>query len=322
MEACYRRNRSAAKSIILQLRATFRRKSRDVFARAVVDHRIFITAIVNLAAHRADDVIFDRAAGIGFLALLPDARGIRRSGHRRPRLGHIVPKSDARNKPKFRALLDEHHRLQAGLVCMSPEEIFVFLQQWHIALPIVLAAMAAFFFTGHRWSALYVGLMPFINWSFAAVETYPIPDWLGGGMFQPLAIVTGLVLVVRDFAQRELKHWVWGAMITGLLLSTLTSWITIVVASALAFLISETVDWAVYTFSNRPLSQRIMISSLASAPLDQVVFIGLASLVVPDIFAWGTVLTGIISKLLGAWIVSRIVAVQERRRPQNDMNPA
>jgi uncharacterized PurR-regulated membrane protein YhhQ (DUF165 family) len=206
---------------------------------------------------------------------------------------------------------------------MSFSEIFAFLQQWQIAVPIVVATMAAFLFAGHRWSALYVGLMPFINWSFAAVPTTPIPEWLGGGAFQPLAIVTGLVLVVRDFAQRELKHWIWGAMITGLILSSLTSWITVVVASGLAFLISETVDWAVYTFSGRPLSQRIMISSLASAPLDQVVFIGLASLVVPGIFAWGTILTGIISKLAGAWVVSRIVATQERRAQlQNDMNPA
>lgn len=205
---------------------------------------------------------------------------------------------------------------------MSLEQIFAFLQQWQIAVPVVLVTMAAFFFSGYRWAALYVGLMPFINWSFAAVPTYPIPDALGGGQFQPLAIVTGLVLVVRDFAQREMKHWVWAAMIIGLLLSTLTSWITVVVASGLAFLISETVDWAVYTFSNRPLSQRIMMSSLASAPLDQVVFIGLASLVVPGIFAWGTVLTGIASKLLGAWVVSQIVAAQEKRKAANEMNPA
>lgn len=196
---------------------------------------------------------------------------------------------------------------------MNPAALLTFLQQWQFALPIVLAAMAAYFFTGRRWSALYVGLMPFINWSFAAVPTTPIPDWLGGGQFQPLAIVTGLVLVVRDFAQRELKHWIWGAMLVGLVLSTLTSWITIVVASGAAFLISETVDWAVYTFSKRPLSQRIMLSSLASAPLDQVVFIALASLVVPGIFAWGTILTGVASKLLGAWAVSKIVAAQERR---------
>ena len=111
-------------------------------------------------------------------------------------------------------------------------------------------------------------------------------------------------------------------MIVGLTLSSLTSWITIVVASGLAFLVSETVDWAVYTFSKRPLSQRVMISSLASAPLDQVVFIGLASLVVPGIFAWGTVLTGIASKLLGAWVVSQIVAVQERKTAANGVNPA
>ena len=204
---------------------------------------------------------------------------------------------------------------------MSPTDIFAFLQQWQVALPIVLATMAALFLAGRRWTALYVGLMPFINWSFAAVPTAPIPDWLGGGAFQPLAIVTGLVLVVRDFAQREVRHWIWGAMIVGLVLSTLTSWITIVFASGAAFLISETVDWAVYTFSKRPLSQRIMTSSLASAPLDQLVFIGLASQVVPGIFAWGTILTGIASKLLGAWIVARIVARQERA-VEAEMKPA
>lgn len=198
---------------------------------------------------------------------------------------------------------------------MSPEQVFDYLQQWHIAAPIVLATMAAFYFTGRRWAALYVGLMPFINWSFGAVPTFPIPDWLGGGMFQPLAIVTGLVLVVRDFAQREMRHWVWAAMIIGLLLSMLTSWIVVVFASAAAFLVSETVDWAVYTLSKRPLSQRIMISSLASAPLDQIVFIGLASQIPSQagIFAWGTIVTGIVSKLLGAWVVSLLVAAQERK---------
>ena len=200
--------------------------------------------------------------------------------------------------------------------------LFAFLQQPHVAVPIVLATMAAFFVAGRRWTALYVGLMPFINWSFAAVPTAPIPDWLGGGLFQPLAIVTGLVLVVRDFAQREMRHWIWGAMLTGLALSTLTSHFTVVIASGLAFLVSETVDWAVYTFTSRPLSERIMMSSLASAPLDQVVFIGLASLIVPGIFAWGTIGTGIASKLLGAWVVSRLVAARERQGGAKGMNPA
>ncbi len=201
----------------------------------------------------------------------------------------------------------------------SLTETLVFLQQPVWAIPICTAVVCAIFFAGFRWAALYVALMPVINWSFAAVPTFDIPAALGGGQFQPLAIVTGLVLVVRDFTQREVKHWVLAFMLVGLALSTLTSWIVVVVASGAAFLISETVDWLVYTLSKRPLSQRIMISSTLSAPLDQVVFIYLASFVVPGIFAWGTVLTGIASKLLGAFIVSQIVARGERRA---QMNPA
>lgn len=187
---------------------------------------------------------------------------------------------------------------------------------------VLLLAFFAVAIWERAWTVIYVALMPVINWSFAAVPTADIPAWLGGGQFQPLAIVTGLVLVVRDLSQRQIGHWIWAAMIAGLALSTLTSWITVVVASGVAFLISETVDWAVYTFTKRPLSQRIMISSAASAPLDQVAFIGLASLVIPGIFAWGTVITGILSKLLGAWVVSKIIAAQERRSAAKEMNPA
>lgn len=208
---------------------------------------------------------------------------------------------------------------------MTFEQAFLFLQHWQIALPIVLATMAAFFLFKRPWTALYVGLMPFINWSYSAVPTMPIPHELGGGNFQPLAIVTGFVLVVRDFAQREIKHWIFGAMIVGLFLSSLTSWIVIVFASGAAFLISETVDWAVYTFVKRPLSERVLLSSCASGPLDQIVFIWLASMAPGQagIFAWGTILTGVASKLIGAYIVSRVMRVQERRAAAaNEMKPA
>jgi len=208
---------------------------------------------------------------------------------------------------------------------MNFEQAFLFLQQWQIALPIVLVTMAAFFIARRPWTSLYVGLMPFINWSYSAVPTMHIPPELGGGNFQPLAIVTGFVLVVRDFAQREIKHWIFGAMIIGLVLSSLTSWIVIVFASGAAFMISETVDWAVYTFVNRPLSQRVLLSSCASGPLDQLVFIWLASMAPGQagIFAWGTILTGVASKLIGAYVVSRVMAVQERRAAaRNEMKPA
>jgi len=205
---------------------------------------------------------------------------------------------------------------------MNPSALLAFLQQPHIALPIVAGTVIAILLMRRPFTALYVALMPLINWAFAGIDTIPIPADFGGGEWHPFTIVTGLVLVVRDFAQREIKHWIFGAMIVGLALSTLTAWPVIVVASGVAFLISETADWAVYTFSKRPLSQRILISSAISAPIDQVLFIWLASQVVDGIFAWGTIVTGIISKLVGAYVVSRIVARQERRGRQNEMNPA
>jgi hypothetical protein len=127
-------------------------------------------------------------------------------------------------------------------------EAFTYLSRPEIAVPICFVTVIALALCGWRWTALYVGLMPLINWSFSAVPTLAIPGWAGGGQFQPLAIVTGLVLVVRDFGQREIKHWILGAMLLGLALSSLTSWIQVVVASGLAFLVSETVDWAIFTF--------------------------------------------------------------------------
>jgi queuosine precursor transporter len=205
---------------------------------------------------------------------------------------------------------------------MTFDTALAFLQQPQIAIPIVAATVAVIFLMKRPWTALYVGLMPLINWAFAGIDTIAIPENLGGGAWHPFTVVTGLVLVARDFAQREIKHWILGAMVVGLALSTLTAWPVIVVASGVAFLISETADWAVYTFTKRPLSRRILISSAIGAPIDQIAFIGLASLVVPGIFAWGTILTGIVSKLIGAYIVSRIVARQERRAAQIEMNPA
>jgi queuosine precursor transporter len=185
------------------------------------------------------------------------------------------------------------------------------ISQPSVYLPVIGLTALALVLWKKPATAIYVVLMPLINWSFAAVPTTPIPEAFGGGQFQPLAIVTGLVLVVRDFAQREIGNRVLIAMLVGLAFSTMTSWVVVVLASGAAFLISELVDWAVYTFTKRPLSQRIMISSMASAPLDQIVFIYLASFVVPGIFAWGTVITGIVSKLLGAAVVAAIVARRE-----------
>ena len=150
------------------------------------------------------------------------------------------------------------------------------------------------------WVYVYVALVPFVNWSFAHIPTVAMPD---GGAWSPIAIVTGLVLVVRDFAQREIGHAIFMPLLVGIAISFAMAPPAIAVASALAFAISETVDWAVYTLSKKPLSQRVLLSSLVGAPIDSAAFWLLASLSVPGVFTWSTVLTAIASKWLGALLV-------------------
>lgn len=147
---------------------------------------------------------------------------------------------------------------------------------------------------------VYVLLIPFVNWSFAHVPTIPLGD---GGTFSPLAIVTGFVLVVRDFAQREIGHTIFLPLAVGIAISFIMAPPAIALASAAAFAISETVDWAVYSFTQKPLSSRVLLSSAIGAPVDSAAFWLLASFTVAGVFTWSTVLTAIASKLLGAYIV-------------------
>jgi uncharacterized PurR-regulated membrane protein YhhQ (DUF165 family) len=185
-----------------------------------------------------------------------------------------------------------------------------FLSQPVVYLPIIGLTVLALLLLRKPGTALYVGLMPLINWSFAAV---PLIDLPLVGPYQPLAIVTGLVLVVRDFAQREVGHRVLLAMLVGLFFSTMTSPLQIVAASGAAFLVSELVDWAIYTFTKRPLSQRILLSSAVAAPLDSTIFLLGANAIRPGSLALGTLGTSIVSKLIGAVMVASLVAMRERR---------
>jgi uncharacterized PurR-regulated membrane protein YhhQ (DUF165 family) len=184
------------------------------------------------------------------------------------------------------------------------------ISQPAVYLPVIGVTLLALVAAKKPATAVYVGLMPLINWSFAAVPLIPLPLI---GPYQPLAIVTGLVLVVRDFAQREIGHRVLAAMLLGLAFSVMTTPIAIVLASGAAFLVSETVDWAVYTWTKRPLSERVMVSSLFGAPIDSAVFLYGANIARPGSLALGTLVTSIVSKLVGAAVVALVIAHRERK---------
>jgi len=164
----------------------------------------------------------------------------------------------------------------------------------------------------YRWTLLYLLLIPFVNWAFSWTPLVELPD---GGMWSPFSIAVGLVLVFRDFAQREIGQYIFIPLIIGVAISFAMAPPEIAAASGAAFLVSELVDWALYTFSKKPLSARVMISSLASAPVDSIIYLTGANAAIPGLFSWWTLATMIASKLLGAYVVYVMLRRRERHAP-------
>jgi uncharacterized PurR-regulated membrane protein YhhQ (DUF165 family) len=125
---------------------------------------------------------------------------------------------------------------------------------------------------------LYIGSIAAINFGFS--------QWHDNEVIS-LALSTGIggVFILRDLVQRRYGHGVLLAMLAAVAVSYLTSDPYVATASALAFLVSEAADWAVYTVTKRPLSDRVLLSSAVSVPLDTVVFLGVLGLLIPQLIA-------------------------------------
>jgi len=151
-----------------------------------------------------------------------------------------------------------------------------------------------------KYTLVYILLIPFINWSFTwALELPGLAAWA----FNPVTIVTGLVLVVRDFSQREIGHEVLIAMGLALFLTYVTSGGALALASGAAFLISELVDYALFTFTKYKLSTRVLLSSALAAPLDTTAFLFGASFIRDAQFTLPNIIMSVGGKMVGAVII-------------------
>lgn len=126
--------------------------------------------------------------------------------------------------------------------------------------------------------------IPAANWMIGNVGTVCPPESpclipVAPGVMAPSGVVMiGLALVLRDLVQRRLGlRWVTGAIVVGALLSGLVAPPALVVASATAFLLSETADLMVYTpLQRRRLVLAVLASSAVGLVIDSVVFLYLA----------------------------------------------
>lgn len=112
------------------------------------------------------------------------------------------------------------------------------------------------------------------NW---AIETYGLVP-VGPDLIAPAGVYfAGLAFTFRDLAQDRLgRGWIVAAIIIGALISGLVS-TKFALASGIAFLVSELLDFAVYT----PLRKRnwigaVVASNIVGLVADSIIFLTLA----------------------------------------------
>lgn len=137
---------------------------------------------------------------------------------------------------------------------------------------------------GFTYLALFALSIPLANWLIGNVGTFcvldgpcVIPVW--PGISAPSGVLAiGIALVLRDLVQRRLGvKWAIAAIAVGAALSGLVAPPALIVASVVAFTLSEVVDLAVFT----PLQRRGLVLAVAASGavgivVDSVLFLSLA----------------------------------------------
>lgn len=126
--------------------------------------------------------------------------------------------------------------------------------------------------------------IPAANWLIGHAGTFCVPNGpclvpVAPGLMAPSGVLMiGLALVLRDLVQRRLGlGFAAGAVLAGAALSAFLAPPALVIASAVAFLVSEFADMAVYT----PLQKRGLVLAVAASGavgllVDSVAFLWLA----------------------------------------------
>jgi uncharacterized PurR-regulated membrane protein YhhQ (DUF165 family) len=131
---------------------------------------------------------------------------------------------------------------------------------------------------------LFALTIPAANWLIGNAGTKCVPNGpclipVAPGLLAPSGVtMIGVALVLRDLVQRRLGVGiVSGAILFGAALSALFAPPSLVIASTLAFLLSELADLAVYTpLARRRLVAAVVASSTVGLVVDSIVFLWLA----------------------------------------------
>lgn len=127
----------------------------------------------------------------------------------------------------------------------------------------------------------FLATIPVANWLIGHVGTTCVPYGpclipVGFGLFAPSGVLMiGAALVLRDAVQQLLgMGWAIAAIVCGVVLSALVAPPALVLASAVAFALAESLDLAVYTpLRNRNLPLAVFVSGAVGAVADSAAFL-------------------------------------------------
>lgn len=173
----------------------------------------------------------------------------------------------------------------------------------------------------HLLAASFLACIPAANWLIGNVGTVCIPAGpclipVAPGLMAPSGVLLiGAALVLRDGLHEAAgRGWVLACVLAGAALSLAFSPPALALASAVAFLISELADWAVYSrLRARGLALAVLLSGLAGAVIDSLLFSWLAFGVVK--WAPGLIVAKLYaSAAFALWLAARRPAAQRRGR--------
>jgi queuosine precursor transporter len=131
--------------------------------------------------------------------------------------------------------------------------------------------------------ALFVAMIPLANWMIGNWGAMCTPDGVclvpvGFGLMAPSGILTAaLALIFRDLVQFHLgRWWALSAIAAGGAMSWLVAPPNIVVASVSAFLVSELIDFLIYTRLQKRFLLAVFVSSAVGIVIDSTVFLLIA----------------------------------------------
>lgn len=155
--------------------------------------------------------------------------------------------------------------------------------------------------------AAYIGTIVAANWLTVTYGLVPI----GFGLLVTAGtFAAGAALIARDWVQTTSGRAVTiAAILAGAALSYFLADPFIAIASGLAFLVSEFIDYGVFTrIRERSLPRAVLVSSVVAAPVDTVLFLWLAGFPL----TWQAVLGQFLVKSALALIVALLLASRER----------